>query len=84
MVSPKKLYLAVREEYFLESTIRRLGAILDCFVASCSSNKKSGGMLNRIAGYKVKVGSWSAENKFHTEEERKGGRRLGVKTGAIH
>lgn len=31
----EKLYLALRKKYSLENVIRRLGAVLDCYVACC-------------------------------------------------
>lgn len=43
--SAERLYLAVREENFSESMTRRLGAVLDCFQASCSADEWSLGML---------------------------------------
>lgn len=38
--SAESLSLAVREEYFLQNTTRRLESVLGCFVASCSPNER--------------------------------------------
>lgn len=45
-VSPaEKLYLAMRENYFLENVMRRLGAVRRCFVAPCGRDERLFEML---------------------------------------
>lgn len=46
--SGENLYLAVRKGYILKSVTRRLEAVIDCFVACCSPDKKSIEMLKWI------------------------------------
>lgn len=81
--SAEKFYLAVREEFSIQNMTRRLKAILTYLVASCSPNERLSEVLKRTGVYEMGTGSYIAVHGLQIEEEREGGRRAGVKVGAL-
>lgn len=60
----------------LDSTQRRAAAVLNCFLASCSRNKRMLEMLQCIGVYEVEIKSGSVEYERHARKEKEGTKKV--------